>query len=129
MALIAIGVLDNFDLRSPPVDGADSVHLQIEAVKLAFADGWRYVGDIDHMDVAPAGTARQGIPEVEVEADRSRSARQDFGHGNPPKVRHGVPHGGRCFRHVRVSFIQSNFMGFGSGVVVEGISHKNRGGK
>src|SRR5439155_1078664 len=37
VALIALGILDNFDLRSHPVDGADSLHLQIEAVKLAFA--------------------------------------------------------------------------------------------
>src|SRR5207253_9035583 len=37
VALIALGILANFDLRSHPVDGADSVHLQIEAVKLAFA--------------------------------------------------------------------------------------------
>src|SRR5439155_349543 len=36
VALIALGILANFDLRSHPVDGADSVHLQIEAVKLAF---------------------------------------------------------------------------------------------
>ena len=34
VALIALGILDNFDLRSHPVDGADSLHLQIEAVKL-----------------------------------------------------------------------------------------------
>ena len=68
VALIALGILDNFDLRSLPVDGADSLHLQIEAVKLAFADGWRYVADIDHMDVRPQGLHRQGIPEVEIEA-------------------------------------------------------------
>jgi gamma-glutamyltranspeptidase/glutathione hydrolase len=53
VALIALGILGNFDLRSHSVDGADSLHLQIEAVKLAFADAWRYVADIDHMDVRP----------------------------------------------------------------------------
>ena len=56
VALIALGILRHFDLRSHPVDGADSVHLQIEALKLAFADAWRYVADIDHMDVQPAGS-------------------------------------------------------------------------
>ena len=53
VALIALGILEHFDLRSHPVDGADSIHLQIEAIKLAFADAWRYVADIDHMDVRP----------------------------------------------------------------------------
>ena len=38
VALIALGILEHFDLRSHPVDGADSLHLQIEAMKLAFAD-------------------------------------------------------------------------------------------
>ena len=37
-ALMALGMLEHFDLRSLPVDGADSLHLQIEAMKLAFAD-------------------------------------------------------------------------------------------
>ena len=49
VALMALGMLEHFDLRSHPVDGADSVHLQIEAQKLAFADAWRYVADIDYM--------------------------------------------------------------------------------
>jgi len=35
------------------VDGTDSLHLQIEAMKLAFADARRYVGDLDYMDVRP----------------------------------------------------------------------------
>src|SRR5919201_1904031 len=43
VALIALGILQHFDVRSHPVDGPDSVHLQIEAMKLAFADARRYV--------------------------------------------------------------------------------------
>ena len=50
VALIALGILEHFDVRSHAVDGADSLHLQIEATKLAFADAWRYVADLDHMD-------------------------------------------------------------------------------
>ena len=125
LALIALGILENFDLRSHPVDGADSVHLQIEAMKLAFADGWRYVGDIDHMDVRP-----QALLDKEYLKSRSKlidpKRAQNFGHGNPPK-------GGTVYltaadaSGMMVSFIQSNFMGFGSGVVVEGISLQNRG--
>src|SRR5256714_4133858 len=54
VALIALGILEHFDVRSLAVDGADSVHLQIEAVKLAVSHAWRYVGDLDYMDVRPA---------------------------------------------------------------------------
>src|SRR6476620_11977469 len=42
-ALIALGILQKFDLANMPVDGPDSQHLQIEAMKLAFADTYRYV--------------------------------------------------------------------------------------
>src|SRR5499426_4361996 len=125
VALIALGILDNFDLRSHPVDGADSVHLQIEAVKLAFADAWRYVADVDHMDVRP-----QALLDKEYLKSRSKlidlKRAQDFGHGNPLK-------GGTVYltaadaSGVMVSYIQSNFMGFGSGVVVDGMSLQNRG--
>ena len=51
VALIALGILQHFDMASRPADSADSVHLQIEAVKLAFADALAYVADIDHMPV------------------------------------------------------------------------------
>jgi gamma-glutamyltranspeptidase/glutathione hydrolase len=125
VALIALGILENFDLRSHRVDGPDSVHLQIEAVKLAFADAWRYVADIEYMDVKP-----QRLLEREYLKSRARlidmKRAQDFGHGVPPK-------GGTVYltaadaSGMMVSYIQSNYMGFGSGVVVDGISLQNRG--
>ena len=37
-ALIALGILENFDMAALAVDSADSLHLQIEAMKLGFAD-------------------------------------------------------------------------------------------
>src|SRR5258708_112585 len=49
VALIALGILETFDVRSHTVDGPDSLHLQMEALKVAFADARRYVADIDHM--------------------------------------------------------------------------------
>ncbi len=126
VALIALGMLEHFDLASHPVDGADSLHLQIEAMKLAFADARRYVGDIDHMDVRPAA-----LLDKEYLRSRSRlidpKRAQNFKHGTPPR-------GGTVYltaadaSGMMVSFIQSNYMGFGSGVVVDGISLQNRGG-
>jgi gamma-glutamyltranspeptidase/glutathione hydrolase len=127
VALMALGMLEHFDLRSMPVDGADSLHLQIEAMKLAFADAREFVADIDYM--------KQVMPKHLLDKDYLKSrARlidtkraQDFGHGNPPK-------GGTVYlaaadaSGMMVSMIQSNYMGFGSGVVVDGISLQNRGG-
>ena len=52
-ALIALGILDKFDLKSLAVDKIESQHLQIEAMKLAFADVYQYVADPRSMDVTP----------------------------------------------------------------------------
>ena len=42
-ALMALGMLESFDLAALPPDSVASQHLQIEAMKLAFADAYRYV--------------------------------------------------------------------------------------
>jgi len=126
VALMALGMLEHFDLRSHPVDGPDSVHLQIEAIKLAFADAWRYVADLDYMvEVKPAGLLERDYLKSRARLIDPKRA-QEFGAGSPPK-------GGTVYltaadaSGMMVSFIQSNYMGFGSGVVVDGISLQNRG--
>ncbi|NIF22264.1 gamma-glutamyltransferase family protein [Candidatus Pantoea multigeneris] len=126
-ALMALGILEHFDLRSLPLDGAASQHLQIEAMKLAFADLYRYVADPRSMDITP---------EQMLESDYlARRARQINLH-QAARPQPGMPaSGGTVYlttadeSGMMVSFIQSNFMGFGSGVVVPeyGISLQNRG--
>jgi gamma-glutamyltranspeptidase / glutathione hydrolase len=125
VALMALGMLEHFDLRSHRVDGPDSLHLQIEAIKLAFADAWRYVADIDHMDVKPERLLEREYLKSRAKLIDMKRA-QHFGHGVPPK-------GGTVYltaadaSGMMVSYIQSNYMGFGSGVVVDGMSLQNRG--
>jgi gamma-glutamyltranspeptidase/glutathione hydrolase len=126
VALMVLGMLEHFDLRSMPVDGVDSVHLQIEATKLAFADAWRYVADLDYMkDVPPQALLDKGYLQSRAKLIDPKRA-QDFGPGKPPQ-------GGTVYltaadaSGMMVSFIQSNFMGFGSGVVADGVSLQNRG--
>ena len=126
-ALIALGILDRFDVASLPVDGVDSQHLQIEAMKLAFADVYKYVADPSSMEV----TVEQMLDDAYLSA-RARlidmKKAQDFGAGNPVK-------GGTIYltaadeNGMMVSFIQSNYMGFGSGCVEPefGVSLQNRG--
>jgi gamma-glutamyltranspeptidase / glutathione hydrolase len=126
VALMALGMLEQFDLRSHPVDGADSLHLQIEAMKLAFADARRYVADIDYMKpVRPEGLLDKAYLKERARLIDPKRA-QDFGAGKPP--RSGTVYlAAADASGMMVSMIQSNYMGFGSGVVVEGISLQNRG--
>ena len=126
-ALIALGILDQFDLASLPVDGTASQHLQIEAMKLAFADVYRYVAEPRSMRLTPEQMLDAGYLASRAKLIDPHRA-QDYGPGHAPK-------GGTIYltaadeRGMMVSFIQSNYMGFGSGVVVPGygLSLQNRG--
>jgi len=126
-ALIALGILEHFDVASLAVDGVDSQHLQIEAIKLAFADVYRYVAEPGQMEVTPAQMLDPAYLKSRARLIDMKKA-QDFGAGNPVK-------GGTIYlstadeNGMMVSFIQSNYMGFGSGCVEPnfGISLQNRG--
>ena len=126
-ALIALGLVKHFDIASMPVDGVASQHLQIEAMKLAFADTYRFVAEPASMEVTAAQLLDPAYLASRAKLIDPRRA-QDFGHGNPAK-------GGTIYLSaadesgMMVSFIQSNYMGFGSGIVVPGygLSMQNRG--
>ncbi len=126
-ALMALGMLDAHGIGAHPVDDVRTLHLSIEAMKLAMADLQHYNADPDHMDVAPAEL-------LHADYLRRRAALIDPAHAGAP--RYGAPRpGGTVYlaaadaSGMMVSFIQSNYMGFGSGVVVPGtgISMQNRG--
>jgi gamma-glutamyltranspeptidase/glutathione hydrolase len=126
-AQIALGILQHFDLAGLHPDGVEAQHLQVEAMKLAFADTYRYVSDIRSMEFPPEQLLDAAYLASRAKLiDRRRA--QDFGAGNPVK-------GGTIYLTAAdeqgrmVSLIQSNYMGFGSGVVVPGwgISLQNRG--
>ncbi len=126
-ALMALGILQNFDMAALPVDGVDSQHLQIEAMKLAFADTYKYVAEPSSMEVTPAQMLDDTYLASRAKLINMKKA-QDFGAGNPVK-------GGTIYltaadeSGMMVSFIQSNYQGFGSGCVEPGfgISLQNRG--
>ena len=124
-AQMVLGILEGFDLGKIPVDSADSLHLQIEAMKLAFADAYEYVSDGNTMRVNSADL-------LDKEYLRSRARLIDMKKAKTPQ--HGVPgRGGTVYltaadeSGMMVSYIQSNYQGFGSGIVVDGISLQNRG--
>ncbi|KIF81817.1 gamma-glutamyltransferase family protein [Noviherbaspirillum autotrophicum] len=126
-ALMALGIVDKLEIGRFPCDSADSLHLQIEAMKLAFADTYRWVADSRHMSKVTAHDLLDDayLSERARLIDRTRAG----------LFRHGAPRGGTVYlaaaddSGMMVSFIQSNYQGFGSGVVVPetGISLQNRG--
>ena len=127
-ALMALGMLERLDIGRFPVDSIEAQHLQIEAIKLAFTDTYRWVADARAMrEVTAADLLSDGyLSERARLIDPKRAT--DFKHGTPPS-------GGTIYLTTAdesgrmVSLIQSNYMGFGSGIVVPGtgVSLQNRG--
>ncbi len=126
-ALMACGILDNFDIDVMSPESAEAVHLQVEAMKLALADAYRYVSDPASMEV----TASQLLDKAYLRkraALINRDQATPFSHGQPTQSE-TVYLTAADASGMMVSMIQSNYMGFGSGVVVPGtgISLQNRG--
>lgn len=126
-ALMALGMLDELGIGGRPVDDIETIHLSIEAMKLALADIYQHNADIDHMRIAPSDLLHPDyLAERAGLIDPRRSSAPNYGQPRP---------GGTVYlaaadaSGMMVSFIQSNYMGFGSGVVVPGtgISLQNRG--
>ncbi|MBA2413694.1 MAG: gamma-glutamyltransferase, partial [Burkholderiaceae bacterium] len=126
-ALSCLGMLRHSALADYAVDSADWHHVMIEAMKLAFADTYAFVADPRSMKVTPA----EMLDDAYL-AQRTRLI--DMQHASVP-LAGKPPLGGTIYLSaadasgMMVSFIQSNYMGFGSGVVVPGygISLQNRG--
>lgn len=126
-ALIALGILDRFAGDDRPVDHPERVHLAIEATRLGLSDL--------HREVAAPGAMRVSPAEL---LDPARLARLAEGI-DPGRTSGLAPKPGRAEGTVylaaadregmMVSLIQSNYRGFGSGLVVPGtgIALHNRG--
>ncbi len=130
-AQMALGILANFDIAGLDPDGVDSQHLQIEAMKLAFADVYRFVADASAMTLGVEELLSSSYLASRAKLiDRNRA--QAFNAGSPDDAHR---RGGTIYltaadeSGMMVSFIQSNYMGFGSGCVepMFGISLQNRG--
>jgi len=126
-ALMALGILEKFDVSGLAVDRVHSQHLQIEAMKLAFADLYKYVADPRSMEVTPEQMLDDAYLTARAKLiDPDRATQFDFG---MPKAGGTIYMSTADESGMMVSFIQSNYMGFGSGVVVPdwGIALQNRG--
>lgn len=124
-ALLALGMLAHHDLG--PADGAAGVHRQVEAMKIALHAAATHLADANAMEV--------GV-EALLDPDSLARAAAGIGETAAPLPPRPLPAGpdtvylAAADAHGRmVSFIQSNYWGFGSGIVVPGtgISLQNRG--
>lgn len=124
VALAALGALAGDNLASLPPD--ESMHLQIEALKLGFADAFAYVTEERRMPWSPAELLSPGYLAQRRKLITARASTPTA--GSPER-------GGTVYlatadsSGMMVSYIQSNYMGFGSGLVVPGtgIALHNRG--
>lgn len=126
-ALSAIGILKHTAVAELPLDSADWQHTMIEAMKLAFADTYAFVADPRGMTVTPAGLLDDAYLAGRARLIDPRRATAMTA-GQPPKG--GTIYLTAADEHgMMISLIQSNYMGFGSGVVVPGygLSLQNRG--
>lgn len=122
--LMALNILKEMELG--PRDSFTSTHLQIEALKLAFVDAQKYVADPKAMKVKTEELLSQEYARERRKLISDKAIMPEA--GKPSK-------GGTVYLCTAdeegnmVSYIQSNYMGFGSGLVVPntGISLHNRG--
>jgi gamma-glutamyltranspeptidase/glutathione hydrolase len=120
-ALEMLNIMEHFDLRSFGLNSTRALHVQIEAKKLAYADVIRYIADPKAAKL-PVG----GMLSKEYAAERAKLI--DMDHANC-EVGPGAPvpsAGDTVYLSVvdregnMVSFIESNYAEFGSGLVADG---------
>ena len=127
LALEALNIAEEIDAGSYPLGSPERVHYFAEAMKLAFVDGYRHVTDPDYEDVPPlhaksyAGERAAEIGETAIEDPEVGLPGREDGDTVLLTVADGEGN--------VVSYINSRFAGFGSGLVAgdTGIALQNRG--
>jgi gamma-glutamyltranspeptidase/glutathione hydrolase len=115
VALEMLKIVEGFDLKQLTAASADAIHLMIEAKKLAFADRDRYLADRDFIQVSVDdlfSPRRTDVLRSRIRVDRAASEFENVPVNADTEYVAAADSNGNV-----VSFIQSNFMGFGSGVV------------
>jgi gamma-glutamyltranspeptidase/glutathione hydrolase len=128
-ALLALNILRGFPIASLDPLGVERLHLMAEALRLAFADARWFVADPEHSD----------LPLEELLSDSYAETRRELidpSRANPKQVP-GIPKVGSDTVYLSVvdgagnacSMINSNYLGFGTGLVPEGwgFTLQNRG--
>lgn len=124
VALMALNILKQFDISQMSL--VDFYHTQMEALKLAFTDGKHYITDYNHLQFEIKDLLSNEYGKMRAQEIKATAA-------NPAPLKQ-IPSGTVYLATAdgegnMVSMIQSNYMGFGSGVVIPdtAISMHNRG--
>jgi gamma-glutamyltranspeptidase/glutathione hydrolase len=115
-ALMALNILEGWEMTRYPRDSAESLHRQIEAMKLAFADVYRHVADPSFMEVS----VEQLLDKAYARVRQQSIQEQAIALPQPGLLSGGTVYLAAADRELMVSFIQSNYAGFGSGILVPG---------
>jgi gamma-glutamyltranspeptidase/glutathione hydrolase len=126
-ALLALNLIEHLPYAQTKPGSAERMHLEIECMRAAFADLFEHVADPDFMKVTAKDLLSKSYAKERAKLIDPKKA-GTYGPGQPPS-------GGTIYLCTSdaegrmVSYIQSNFKGFGSGVVVPktGIALQNRG--
>ena len=126
-SLIALGILDRLEISQYPADSADSVHLQIEAMKVGFAEAHQHIADPNSMHVTI-----EALLDPTQMSQRAKSIKLSHAHFPISEVSGDRGTVYLCAADetgMMISYIQSNYEGFGSGIVIPGtgISLQSRG--
>ena len=126
-ALIAVGILERLGSERFAAGSVDAVHLQLEASRIGIRDAFRFIADPDHLQQDPETLLEPG--RLDRLAAGVRLDRADPTPLEMPVSPDTVYLTTADADGMMVSLIQSNFRGFGSGVLVPGtgITLQNRG--
>ncbi len=128
-ALMALNILAGYDLAALGALSAERLHLVIEALRLAFADAHHYISDPAFRSIPLKGLLSEDYAALRRKLINPQRA--------SPNVFHGAPYASSDTIYFSVvdgegnacSFINSNYMGFGTGIVPRGwgFTLQNRG--
>ncbi|KAG4072393.1 hypothetical protein HA402_004325 [Bradysia odoriphaga] len=128
-ALLALNILEGFNLQGMQHSSPEHLHIVIESLRLAFADARFYIADPAFESVPVAGLLSKDYAAHRRDKINLQEAATDLQHGYPQNFSNTVyfcvvdGQGNAC------SFINSNYQGFGTGIIPKGCGFtlQNRG--
>jgi len=129
-ALQMLKIIEEFDIKSMGPGSTDSLHLMIEAKRLAYEDLAKFYADPDFSDIPMKALLSPGYARKRRDLINMKVANPNVGPGEPKLIDGDTTYLAIADKDgMMVSLIQSNFRGMGSGLVPDdlGFMFQNRG--